>query len=111
MALKFRVELVWEGEKETASSIYLTGDGRVIIARTSHGACEVWARREPTEAMTWTHGNSIKKRCRFYGRYSRKNTPMSWEPYSIWQRCSGIPATPPEPTRSSCTGGGSTRPS
>ena len=25
MALKFRVELVWEGEKETASSIYLTG--------------------------------------------------------------------------------------
>ena len=31
MALKFRVELVWQGEKETASSIYLTGDGRVIV--------------------------------------------------------------------------------
>ena len=31
MALKFRVELVWEGEKETASSIYLTGDGRVVL--------------------------------------------------------------------------------
>jgi hypothetical protein len=32
MALKFRVELVWEGEDEqTASSIYLTGDGRVIL--------------------------------------------------------------------------------
>ena len=31
MALKFRVELVWQGEKETASSIYLTGDGRVIL--------------------------------------------------------------------------------
>ena len=31
MALKFRVELVWESEKETASSIYLTGDGRVIL--------------------------------------------------------------------------------
>ena len=31
MALKFRVELVWEDEKETASSIYLTGDGRVIL--------------------------------------------------------------------------------
>ena len=31
MALKFRVELVWEGDdKQTASSIYLTGDGRVI---------------------------------------------------------------------------------
>ncbi|MEA2980490.1 MAG: hypothetical protein QOF91_1366 [Alphaproteobacteria bacterium] len=31
MALKFRVELVWEDEEETASSIYLTGDGRVIL--------------------------------------------------------------------------------
>jgi hypothetical protein len=31
MALKFRVELVWQGEKESASSIYLTGDGRVIL--------------------------------------------------------------------------------
>jgi hypothetical protein len=30
MALKFRVELVWEGEEETASSIYLT-DGRVVL--------------------------------------------------------------------------------
>ena len=31
MALKFRVELVWDDEKEAASSIYLTGDGRVIL--------------------------------------------------------------------------------
>ena len=31
MALKFRVELVWEGEEATASSIYLTSDGRVIL--------------------------------------------------------------------------------
>jgi len=31
MALKFRVELVWEDETETAASIYLTGDGRVIL--------------------------------------------------------------------------------
>jgi hypothetical protein len=32
MALKFRVELVWQGDdSETASSIYLTGDGRVIL--------------------------------------------------------------------------------
>jgi hypothetical protein len=31
MALKFRVELVWEDEKATASSIYLTGDGRVVL--------------------------------------------------------------------------------
>jgi hypothetical protein len=31
MALKFRVELVWQDEKETAASIYLTGDGRVVL--------------------------------------------------------------------------------
>jgi hypothetical protein len=31
MAPKFRVELVWQDEKEMASSIYLTGDGRVIL--------------------------------------------------------------------------------
>jgi len=31
MALKFRVELVWEDGKDRASSIYLTGDGRVIL--------------------------------------------------------------------------------
>ena len=31
MALKFRVELVWQDEKESASSIYLTGDGRVVL--------------------------------------------------------------------------------
>lgn len=32
MALKFRVELVWQGEdREAASSIFLTTDGRVIL--------------------------------------------------------------------------------
>ena len=31
MAMKFRVELVWEDEKEAASSIYLTSDGRVVL--------------------------------------------------------------------------------
>ena len=32
MAVKFRVELVWQGEDDqSASSIYLTGDGRVIL--------------------------------------------------------------------------------
>ena len=40
MALKFRVELVWAGEKETASSIYLTGDGRVILQGRSISAEE-----------------------------------------------------------------------
>jgi hypothetical protein len=30
--VKFRVELVWtDGDEKTASSIYLTGDGRVIL--------------------------------------------------------------------------------
>ena len=32
MAVKFRVELVWKGEDDqSASSIYLTTDGRVIL--------------------------------------------------------------------------------
>jgi hypothetical protein len=32
MAVKFRVELIWQGEDEqSASSIYLTTDGRVIL--------------------------------------------------------------------------------
>ncbi len=32
MAVKFRVELVWQGEDDqSASSIYLTTDGRVIL--------------------------------------------------------------------------------
>jgi hypothetical protein len=32
MAVKFRVELVWQGEDgRSASSIYLTTDGRVIL--------------------------------------------------------------------------------
>jgi hypothetical protein len=32
MAVKFRVELVWRGEDDrSASSIYLTTDGRVIL--------------------------------------------------------------------------------
>jgi hypothetical protein len=31
MAPKFRVELVWRGEEASASSIYLTSDGSVIL--------------------------------------------------------------------------------
>ena len=32
MAVKFRVELVWQGEDDqSAASIYLTTDGRVIL--------------------------------------------------------------------------------
>jgi hypothetical protein len=40
MALKFRVELVWQDEKETASSIYLTGDGRVVLQGRSISKAE-----------------------------------------------------------------------
>jgi hypothetical protein len=40
MALKFRVELVWQDDKETASSIYLTGDGRVVLQGRSISKAE-----------------------------------------------------------------------
>ena len=29
--MKFRVELVWQGSEDHATSIYLTSDGRVIL--------------------------------------------------------------------------------
>ena len=31
MDVKFRVELVWQGSEDAASSIFLTSDGRVIL--------------------------------------------------------------------------------
>jgi hypothetical protein len=34
------VELVWQGKDETASSIFLTGDGRVILQGRSVSAQE-----------------------------------------------------------------------
>jgi hypothetical protein len=40
MALKFRVELVWQDDKDTASSLYLTGDGRVIVQGRAISAAE-----------------------------------------------------------------------
>jgi hypothetical protein len=49
MALKFRVELVWQGERETASSIYLTGDGRVILQGRSISAEERQTLKLPAE--------------------------------------------------------------
>ena len=49
MAMKFRVELVWEGDdKETASSIYLTGDGRVILQGCAVSQSEREAMSLPT---------------------------------------------------------------
>jgi hypothetical protein len=49
MALKFRVELVWKDEKDTASSIYLTGDGRVIVQGRGVSATERAALKLPAE--------------------------------------------------------------
>jgi hypothetical protein len=31
MPLRLRVELVWEDERDTASSIYLASDGRIML--------------------------------------------------------------------------------
>ena len=51
MAVKFRVELVWTGEDDAAaSSIYLTGDGRVILQGQSIGAQERAAMSLPADA-------------------------------------------------------------
>ena len=50
MPLKLRVELVWEGEKETASSIYLTSDGRVILQGRTVPRGEREAMKLPLEA-------------------------------------------------------------
>ena len=49
MALKFRVELVWQDGKETASSIYLTGDGRVVLQGRAISAQERAAMSLPAD--------------------------------------------------------------
>ena len=49
MALKFRVELVWQDDKDTASSIYLTGDGRVIVQGRAVAAAERAEMKLPPE--------------------------------------------------------------
>jgi hypothetical protein len=49
MALKFRVELVWRDEREAASSIYLTGDGRVIVQGRAIAAAERQAMNLPLD--------------------------------------------------------------
>ena len=51
MAVKFRVELVWRGEDDqSASSIYLTTDGRVILQGRGITAQERTALSLPPEA-------------------------------------------------------------
>jgi hypothetical protein len=50
MAVKFRVELVWTDEDEqSASSIYLTTDGRVILQGHAVSAVERKAMSLPDE--------------------------------------------------------------
>jgi hypothetical protein len=51
MAVKFRVELVWKDENDTAaSSIYLTTDGRVIVQGRAVSAAERKQLKLPPEA-------------------------------------------------------------
>jgi hypothetical protein len=50
MPLMLRVELVWEDEKETASSIYLASDGRVILQGRTLARDERAAMKLPLEA-------------------------------------------------------------
>jgi hypothetical protein len=59
MALKFRVELVWEGERETASSIYLTGDGRVILQGRAMSAEERQTLKLPAEGEMFSVDRSL----------------------------------------------------
>lgn len=49
MAIKFRVELVWKDDTEAASSIYLTGDGRVIVQGRAIPAAERQAMNLPLD--------------------------------------------------------------
>jgi hypothetical protein len=51
MAVKFRVELVWKDEEQnTASSLYLTTDGRVIVQGRAVSARERTELKLPPEA-------------------------------------------------------------
>jgi hypothetical protein len=50
MALKFRVELVWQDSEESAESIFLTSDGRVILQGRAVSALERQAMALPADA-------------------------------------------------------------
>jgi hypothetical protein len=51
MAVKFRVELVWKDDDDTAaSSLYLTTDGRVIVQGRAISAQERAELKLPAEA-------------------------------------------------------------
>ncbi len=48
--MKFRVELVWQDNEQTASSIFLTSDGRVILQGRAVSVEERTALSLPQEA-------------------------------------------------------------
>ena len=51
MAVKFRVELIWKDDDDTAaSSLYLTTDGRVIVQGRAISAQERAALKLPADA-------------------------------------------------------------
>ena len=50
MAIKFRVELVWKDDDDkSASSVYLTGDGRVVVQGRAVSAAERAELKLPAE--------------------------------------------------------------
>ena len=50
IGVKFRVELVWQGSEDAASSIFLTSDGRVILQGRAVSAKERMELALPPEA-------------------------------------------------------------
>jgi hypothetical protein len=50
MSLKFRVELIWQDSEESAESIFLTSDGRVILQGRAVSAAEKQALALPADA-------------------------------------------------------------
>ncbi len=50
MGLKFRVELVWQHSEESAESVFLTSDGRVILQGRAVSALERQAMALPADA-------------------------------------------------------------
>jgi hypothetical protein len=48
--VKFRVELVWKDDEDTAASIYLTSDGRVILQGSAVSDAERETLSLPKEA-------------------------------------------------------------
>jgi hypothetical protein len=50
MSLEFRVELIWQDSEESAESIFLTSDGRVILQGRAVSAAEKQALEMPADA-------------------------------------------------------------